>query len=67
MWCEVGRDLRDYNNYGCFCGLGGKGRRPVDDIDRYIKTILALSFSLIQTGRRMEGEGEGKGICQYRC
>ena len=34
MWCEVGRALTDYNNYGCFCGLGGKGNRPVDDFDR---------------------------------
>ncbi|XP_072346365.1 acidic phospholipase A2 E-like isoform X2 [Scyliorhinus torazame] len=23
-----------YRNYGCFCGIGGNGKQPVDDFDR---------------------------------
>ena len=36
IWCEVGRNPFDYNLYGCWCGVGGKGQ-PVDEIDRYLK------------------------------
>ncbi|XP_028405652.1 phospholipase A2 A2-actitoxin-Cgg2a-like [Dendronephthya gigantea] len=30
--CETGRSAVDYLDYGCFCGLGGRGT-PVDELD----------------------------------
>jgi len=31
--CKVGRNPFEYNGYGCYCGIGGKGQ-PVDKIDQ---------------------------------
>lgn len=33
IYRATGRSPMDYNGYGCYCGLGGKGR-PVDKLDR---------------------------------
>lgn len=49
IWCEVGRNPFDYNLYGCWCGVGGKGQ-PVDEIDRYLKGDL--SYHSIESGLR---------------
>lgn len=32
IYCVIGRNFVDYNGYGCYCGLGGKGRF-VDKLD----------------------------------
>ena len=32
--CATGRHPFDYLSYGCYCGLGGKGR-VLDAVDRY--------------------------------
>jgi hypothetical protein len=33
--CTTGRNPLDYLNYGCYCGLGGKGK-ILDAVDRYL-------------------------------
>ena len=32
--CTTGRSPFDYVNYGCHCGLGGKGKTALDAVDR---------------------------------
>ena len=33
IYCATGRSAFDFNDYGCWCGIGGKGT-PVDELDR---------------------------------
>ena len=37
--CTTGRNPLDYLNYGCYCGLGGKGK-ILDAVDRYLHKTL---------------------------
>ena len=32
--CTTGRSPFDYVDYGCHCGLGGKGKTALDAVDR---------------------------------
>ena len=34
--CMTNRSRFSYIDYGCWCGVGGKGE-PVDEVDKYVK------------------------------
>ena len=41
MSCVTGRNSVDYIDYGCYCGMGGKGQ-PIDDVDWQVSASRCL-------------------------
>lgn len=39
--CRLGYPAAVYNNYGCWCGVGGSGK-PMDGIDRLLFSAIYL-------------------------